>query len=245
MNNLIVTKSNAIVEASYKLTLNEQRILLSCISKIDSRSELSPDTEFIVDIKSFSETFGVSETSAYSLIKEGAKALRKRSFNVLENGEWSEDLNWTSKVKYHKKEGQIGIHFGHHAIPYISNLSKSFTSYRLNNIVNMTSVYSIRLYEMLLQWRKIGKVTFTMESFREALGIEKSEYKRMFDFKRKVLNLAVNQINENTDINCNYLEVKKGRKITALEFHFGKYQATQMELEETIKEIQALKGRPE
>ena len=235
MNNSLVTKSNKIVEASYKMTLNEQRVLLSCISSIDSREELSPEKEIFLTVLDFSKNFGVSSTSSYSLMKEGAKALGKRSFQVVDSsGDWSEDLNWTSKVKYYKNEGKIGIYFGHHAIPYISSLQKNFTSYRLKNIARLTSVYSIRLYEMLLQWQSIGKVTFEMTSFRESLGIKKDEYKRMFNFKRDVLNMAISQINDHTDINCYCEDIKKGRKITGFKFYFGKDCPTQIELEEAI-----------
>ena len=224
----------------------KRQVLLSCISKIDSRQSLDEDYEFKLEVKEFADLFNLPHGSTYQYIKEGADKLSERTFKYRNDKEqFSAKINWTSQVKYYDDEGSIGICFGNKAIPFLTSLRENFTSYRLANIVNLTSVYSIRLYEMLLQWRKIGKVTFTMESFRESMGIKKTEYKRMFDFKKKVLNIAVNQINQNTDINCNYIEVKKGRKITGLEFHFGKYQATQIELEETIKEIQALKGRPE
>lgn len=236
MKNNMVTKSNDIVEASYRLTLNEQRILLSCISMIDSREALNENKEFRLDVKSFAETFDLDLKVAYSQVKEGADKFSERSFKVRENKGSYDRINWTSKVKYYDDEGSIGIHFGVHAIPYLASIQKNFTSYRLSNISKLTSIYAIRLYEMLLQWKKIQKITFDLKNFREALGIQNNEYKRMFDFKRKVLNIAIKQINEHTNINCIVKEIKKGRSIVALEFRFGEDCPTQLELEQAIAE---------
>lgn len=235
MNQNLITKSNKAIEASYKLTLNEQRVLLSCISLIDSRTKITTKIEFKIKVKDFSETFNLPHGSTYTQMAEGANRLTERTFRVRsEDNKLSSKINWTSKTVYNEKEGEVSIFFGEYALPYLSNISETFTSYRLQNISQLTSIYAIRLYEMLTQWKKVGKVEFSLESFRESLAIEKNEYKRMFDFKKHVLNIAVDQINEHTDINCRYKEIKKGRKITGFIFHFGKDALTQIELEDVI-----------
>ena len=103
-------------------------------------------------------------------------------------------------MTYSRKDAsKVKMTFAPKVIPYLTSLNKEFTSYRLQNVVKLTSTYSIRLYEMLVQWRKIGKVTFKVDSLRKSLGVEEGEYKRMSNFKMRVLDFAVKQINDFTD----------------------------------------------
>lgn len=235
MNNLIVTKSNKIIEASYKLNLNEQRILLTCISQQNSLDRLKKEDEFFISAMDYSETFNLELKNVYNELKEAADNLFDRHLWI-KNPKTGNPIKtrWISSIEY--KEAGVAVHFASKIIPYLSELSAEFTSYRLSNVSKLTSIYAIRLYEMLIQWKKIQKVTFDLKNFREALGIQKNEYKRMFDFKRKVLNLAIDQINAHTNINCIVKEIKTGRSITALEFRFGEDCPTQLELEQAIAE---------
>ncbi|MCT9342549.1 replication initiation protein, partial [Acinetobacter baumannii] len=105
--------------------------------------------------------------------------------------------------------------------PLITNLEKHFTSYELEQVSNLTSVYAIRLYELLIAWRSTGKVAMIgLDELRSKLGIEPHEYKRMGQFKEKVLHLAIEQINDHTDIKADYEQHKKGRSIVGFSFSF-------------------------
>ncbi|CCE53505.1 putative replication protein (plasmid) [Halobacteriovorax marinus SJ] len=232
MNNNLVTKSNAVIQASYKLNLNEQRILLSCISQNDSRESLKENQELSLSAQDYSKLFGLELKHAYQEIRDASDNLFERHLWLTAKNGDPIKTRWISSVRY--RDGGITLTFAKDLIPYLTELSSTFTSYRLENITKLTSIYAIRLYEMLIQWRKIGKVEFSLDDFRETLGIEKKEYPRMFDFKKHVLNIAIHQINENTDIKCRYSEVKSGRKITGFVFHFGKDALTQIELEDVI-----------
>ena len=58
-------------------------------------------------------------------------------------------------------------------------------------------MYSVRLYELLTQWKTAGKTpVFELSQFRGQLGLDDDEYKIMGNFKLRVLDLAVNEINE-------------------------------------------------
>jgi len=83
----------------------------------------------------------------------------------------------------------------------------------------MNSAYSVRLYELLVQWKTAKKTpVFELQQFREQLGVENNEYQRMYDFKNRVLDVAVKEINEKTDIQTSYDQVKRGRKIIGFKF---------------------------
>ena len=71
-------------------------------------------------------------------------------------------------------------------------------------------MYSVRLYELLNQWRQAKKVSFDLDVFRGQLGVEDTEYKAMSDFKKYVLDLAVKEINEKSDLKVSYEQVRKG-----------------------------------
>lgn len=93
-----------------------------------------------------------------------------------------------------------------------------FTRFALEQVAPMKSVYSVRLYELLNQWRQAKKVGFDLDVFRGQLGVEDTEYKAMSDFKKRVLDLAVNEINEKSDLKVSYEQVKKGVAIVGFKF---------------------------
>ena len=112
------------------------------------------------------------------------------------------------------------IKFTEAVMPLITNLEKHFTSYQLEQVKDLTSIYAIRLYELLISWRQTKKVELSLTDLRLKLGIEASEYQKMVNFKARVLDLAVSQINEHTDITVKYNQVKTGRQITGFKFSF-------------------------
>jgi len=130
-------------------------------------------------------------------------------------------VRWLTGVDYDSGEGMITVRFGLELIPHITRLEASFTSYELKQISDLKSGYAIRLYELLIKWRVSGKTpVMPLESFREQIGLLTDEYKRMGDFKKNVLDLAVQQINLFTDIQVTYEQIKAGRTITGFSFQF-------------------------
>ena len=81
MKDLIV-KSNHVIEASYRLTLNEQRLVLACIQKIKKGQKIDPATPFVITASDFSDMFSVSLDRAYSELQTVADRLYERSVTV-------------------------------------------------------------------------------------------------------------------------------------------------------------------
>ncbi|RSF79084.1 replication initiation protein RepM, partial [Acinetobacter baumannii] len=132
---------------------------------------------------------------------------------------------WVQRISYVENEALVRIKFSDDVVPLITNLEKHFTSYELEQVSSLTSVYAIRLYELLIAWRSTGKVTMVeLEELRLKLGIEPNEYKRMGQFKEKVLHLAIDQINKYTDIKAEYEQHKRGRSIIGFSFKFKQKQ---------------------
>ena len=127
-------------------------------------------------------------------------------------------VRWVSGISYVEGAGVVKLRFAPEVVPLITRLEKNFTSYELEQVKNLNT-YATRLYEILASWRSVGKVTITLEELRNNLGLI-NEYARLEAFKRRVLDLAVSQINEHTNIKAQYEQHKNGRVITGFTFKF-------------------------
>ncbi|WP_411670802.1 replication initiation protein RepM, partial [Acinetobacter baumannii] len=115
----------------------------------------------------------------------------------------------------------VRIRFSDDVVPLITNLEKHFTSYELEQVSSLTSAYAIRLYELLIAWRSTGKVSMLeTKELRSRLGVLDTEHQRMESFKRRVLEPAIQQINDHTDIKAEYEQHKRGRSIIGFSFSF-------------------------
>ena len=132
---------------------------------------------------------------------------------------------WVSRIKYIDTTATLEITFAPDVVPLITRLEKHFTSYQLKQVTQLKSKYAIRLYELLIAWREVGKIPqIELTEFRDKLGIEADEYMRMSDFKIRVLEPSIKQINEHTDITVTYEQHKKGRLISGFSFKLKQKQ---------------------
>jgi plasmid replication initiation protein len=221
----LVVKSHRLIEASYRLTLNEQRIILYAICR--SREEqkgLFPDAPAVITAETFASQFpSIEAGSVYGQLKEAMDALYDRSVTLYETDEDTglpqvSKTRWISKASYIDGAGRIKIVFTAEVIKYITRLEKEFTSYQLEKVGNMTSAYAIRIYEILAQYKQIGSRSLNLKNLRELLQIGQDEYKLTADFMKRVLDIAVEQINRHSDLNVKYEAKKTGRAITDFAF---------------------------
>lgn len=226
--NLTVYKSNVIIEAGYKLTLNEQRVVLACIGKVDPRKELLATDKLELSAKSLIDIFGVSEKNAYSALVEVTDTLFNR-YLVIENpfpddkSVTSLKTRWISSILYKKEQGKIAITFAPDLLPYLSQLKGCFTKYELNNVGNMTSIYGFRLYELLMQWRTTGKREVEIEWLKKQFELDES-YSRIDNLKKRVIEPAVKDINTHSNFTVAWEQRKTGRTVTHLIFTFAEKQ---------------------
>jgi plasmid replication initiation protein len=221
----LVVKSHRLIEASYRLTLNEQRIILYAICR--SREEqkgLFPDAPVVITAETFAAQFpSIEAGSVYGQLKEAMDALYDRSVTLYETDEETglpqvSKTRWISKASYIDGAGRVKIVFTAEVIKYITRLEKEFTSYQLEKVGNMTSAYAIRIYELLAQYKKIGNRLLSLKNLRELLQIGEDEYKLTADFMKRVIDVAVEQINKHSDLTVKYESRKTGRAITDFSF---------------------------
>lgn len=221
----LVVKSNRLIEASYRLGLNEQRIILYSICRCrEEQKGLFPDLPVTITADAFAKQFpSVGRGNVYQQLKDAMDALYDRSVTVHDVDPASgyarvKKTRWISEGAYVDGAGNIQVIFTPEVIKYITRLEAEFTSYQLEKVGNMTSSYAVRIYEMLSQYREIGHRTLSLAWLRETLGIEPGEYKLTADFKKWVIEVAVDQINKHSDLTVSYKPQKTGRAITDFAF---------------------------
>jgi len=233
MKNGLVVKDNALINASYNLEVTEQRlILLAIINARETQQGITSDSKLEIHASDYANQFNVKKETAYEALKNAVNNLFERQFSFRETTKKGVGIvrsRWVSRIKYIDDSAILEITFAPDVVPLITRLEQHFTSYQLKQVSQLTSKYAIRLYEILIAWREVGKVPkIDLSEFREKLGIAADEYKAMNHFKSRVLEPSIKQINEHTDITVSYEQHKTGRTITGFSFRFKQKQAPKL-----------------
>jgi plasmid replication initiation protein len=222
----LIIKSNQVIEASYQLSATEQRIVLAAISKIGRNATVTDEEIYRVTVEDIKK-LGIHEKTAYRDLKEGVNRLYDRSINLAIDEE-SIKMRWVQSIRFLESRGVIGIRFTKEILPFISNLSREFTKYFLSDISGMNSAYAIRFYELLSQYRSIGKREIVVDDIRKMLELGK-RYPLFADLKRWVIDTAIDQINQHSPIHVTYEQKKTGRKITHILFSFKQKEIKELD----------------
>lgn len=231
----LITKDNKLINASYSLGIPEQRIIFLAIIEARAQKQMI-DARGVLQIhaSSYQEQFKVEKHSAYKALKSAASGLFESHFEYEDIHQQTGKpahrvVRWTQSVTYVDKAGMIELQFTDAVIPLITRLSEQYTEYDLKQVSELQSEYAIRLYELMMQWKSVGKTNkITLSELRSKLGVQPEQYKQMCNFKTRVLDLAVSQINEYTDITATYEQHKTGRTITAMSFMFKAKKAPKL-----------------
>lgn len=221
-----VYKSNALIEASYRLTPAEQRIMLVCISQVRRDQPITDDVLYSVSVADYAALSGTESHSVYKELADAALRLKRREVWITEhpNGNGSREktlvTGWVQSIIYRKAEGRVELRFTKDMLPYLTQLTEQFTRYTLGDAGRLNSGYAIRLYELLCQWRETGAREVSIEWLRHAFLLE-GKYPALKDFKRRVIQPAVEQINEQTSLWVKWDQRKTGRRVSHLVFTFG------------------------
>ena len=219
----LVVKTNQLNSALQNLSLPEIRIVqLAIVDARETNTGLSTDKPLRIDALRYAEMFETTRQNGYKRMKEAEETLFNRRFSYIDDKGKIIKSRWIQQVRYLDDEGAIELVFTLAVVNGISRIDGAedfFTSYLLEQTASMDSIYSVRLYELLVQW-KAAKQTpmFALEKFRDQLGVGIEEYKAMNDFKKRVLLVAIDEINKKSDIKISYEQVKKGRKIVGFTF---------------------------
>ena len=225
-NNKIVSKSNLFIESGYTINLVAQRVIILAIIEARDQGSMS-EVGGIHRIKAsdYEKHFDCDKTTAYRSLKSACDSLYESEYvwkSIDERGR--DKINrsrFVQRASYSEGGGYVEIMFGNDVIPHITRLSEQYTEYELKQIKDLNSTYGLRVFEILMQWSSVGKTPLiAIENLRSRLGVEEHQYKTMGNFKRRVLDHAVKEINDNTNITVTYDQEKDGRTIKGFIFKF-------------------------
>lgn len=226
----LVVKDNSLINASYTLSLVEQRlILLAIIEARETGKGIDTDTFLEIHAQHYADRFHVDVKNTYAMLSEAVMTLFNRQVTYMtmdekRNKPEKRVVRWVSGISYVEGAGIVKLRFAPEVVPLITRLEQNFTSYELMQVSNL-NLYATRLYELLVCWRSTGKTPIIeIGEFRSRIGLQEHEYKPMNNFKNRVLEPAIKQINEHTDITVKVEQHKTGRSITGFSFKFKQKQ---------------------
>ncbi|MBS7837233.1 replication initiation protein RepM [Wohlfahrtiimonas chitiniclastica] len=228
----LITQDNALINASYSLELVEKRLILLAIARSRKTGKgITAQDHLEIYASDYAECFNVERQASYMALKSATESLFNRYFtygSLTEKGNLAiHKSRWTADIAYVDNESKVKLVFSPSVVPFITDLEKRFTSYFLDDVSALTSTYAIRLYELIIAWRSAHKTPiFELAELREKLGIAEDEYQRMFNFKKRVLDIAISQINDHTNIFVKPEQHKRGRSIYGFSFNFVELQKT-------------------
>lgn len=213
---LVVTKANALVESSYRLNISEQRVLALLTSQVQPDDEDFKPYRFKAD--NLQDLIESSNKDGHARLRELALGLAKKVLHIRRpRGGWLV-TNWLSSAEYFAGEGVVELCFDPKLKPYMLKLKERFTTYKLANVVKLRSRYSVRLFELLKQYEKLGNRSFELAELRGMLGVGEAEYAKWKDFRVNVLDLAKQELPKKTDIGFSYTTRKRGRAVGFVDF---------------------------
>ena len=226
MSKDLIVKDNKLIEAKYSLSTLQQKVLLQAIAKIEPT-----DTKHIyrfsimdfaenVDLKGSKTIYNQMATICNQLTKLPSFYIKKENGGITY-------INWVASAEYIPKEAVVEVEFSQKLMPYLIELKQQFTTYYLANIMTLKSSFSIRIFELLKQYEKLGKRKIELEELRRLVGtteidqngeIIKEDYPLYANFKSRVLIPAQKELKQKTDIFFNFQEIKQSKKVVAIEF---------------------------
>jgi len=222
LKNNLVTQSNHLIEAkhTHSLTLREQKIVLTFVSMIQPN-----DKDFKIytlSVKEFYKLFNLKGREHYTHIKVIIKKLMEKTIEIPREDGGYLITHWATHVEYIAGKGVIEFSFHPKLKPYLLQLKRTFTSYKLINILSLGSYYSIRLYELLKKWERTGKWETTVDHLKELMGITQKSYNVYGNFKNRIIGPATKELNSKTDLKVTFEEIKKGRRVVKIVYKIKK-----------------------
>lgn len=226
----LVVKSNTLVNAMFDLSLQGNRFLAFAISLLDRTQtpEIGKQVELEIPVKEFAETFELDQKSAYREIEILADQLQKKIITLQPDQSLSGrrvKVGLITKQEYLDSEGRVWLRFDEDIVPHLLGLKAQFTQYRIKDVYQFSRASTWRVYELLKQYKEIGKREFEIEEFKRKVSVP-GLYGRTSDLRRRVIDPAVEEINATSDILVDYSQRKRGRRIVGLTFIIRDNDAT-------------------
>lgn len=231
--NSLVVQPNELVRASYDMTVNEKRLLAIALSKLHNDSRREVDQGFLISFtyeewnRTFKQNQNLSQVFTTANLRKMKSIGYEASFADTDNKREALLVgNWFSRVIKIKDNGKkrIEVELDINTSKMIEKMDTCFTAYKLLEIAKLKTFHTVRLFELLMQFKHTGQLVIFLDEFREAIGVV-DKYPNYYNLKRRIIDPALADINENTELNvvfkCDRTEKTRGRKIEKIGFNFN------------------------
>nr|CAA6811191.1 MAG: RepB family plasmid replication initiator protein [uncultured Thiotrichaceae bacterium] len=232
-----VNMSNELIRSAHGLTLGEKRLLMLAIAKIDSKKPATPQNMVTrIDVSEFINEFKITPQTAYTEVRHAAEQLMNRYIRFFypdkDGKEIETRMQWVGRASYKKSEGWVELAFWHELSPMLFELQERFTSYKLDRVGGLRSVYSWRLFELLMQFKSTGKLKISVDEFTQIMEAPKSIKANFANLRIKIIEPAVKEIREKDGLKVKWEPIKAGRKVQTLLFTFPQEQQVALPLKQ-------------
>lgn len=220
---LRINMSNQLVRMAHGLSLPEKRVIALCLARLDSTKQERKKYSFELRAKDFADQFDLTPQAAYMQMKEvGDKLLHRIAQEVTQTpkGRRIKKWQWVSMAEYSDGEGFIRLTFNDQMTPHLVMLKKEFTSYRLQQASALRSLYSWRLFELLMQFKRKGVLRISVEDFCHAVEAPATAQANFGELRRRIIEPAVAELTAKNGLLIDWQGTKTGKKVTGLEFKF-------------------------
>ncbi|WP_333854639.1 replication initiation protein [Epilithonimonas sp.] len=226
-DNKVILQHNVITSGRYDYSACMLDILFMVLSSLEKDKQ-----EYNVHVQDIEAITGRKWN--LKQLREATENIGSRMFEI-ETSERIRQMWLFEYVDYIKGTGSFTVKISETARPYFFELKNNFTAMQLKSVLDCSSKYAKRLYGIACQWRSVGTKRFEIKELKEILGlIDKKgneQFERISDFKKFVLDIARNQISENTDIELDYELKKRGREFYWVTLHINSQKFKQMEID--------------
>jgi plasmid replication initiation protein len=212
------------------MTALEMDIMFALLSRLNKDDK--PGTMYQLRVQELEQLTGREWN--YHRLGPSVEALIGRCYHIEENNSWLK-VTMLASAEYIKGQGVIELEISEKLRPYLIDLKNNFTSYRLQSVLSLTSKYAKRIYELASQWKDIGATkTYSLDEFKYMLSLkdptnkEPEQYLQISNLKKFVLDIAVQQINDHTDLTISYKLGKVGRSYQSVCFYVVRHQPQQL-----------------
>jgi plasmid replication initiation protein len=216
-----IRQHNSITTARYDMSALEMDIIFALLSRLDPKDK--PGTLYRLRVQELEKL--TEREWNYTRLGPAVESLVGRSYHIEDGASWLK-VTMLASAEYLKGQGIIELEVSEKLRPYLVDLKNNFTSFKLQSVLSLTSKYAKRIYELASQWKDIGETkTYSLDEFKfmlalkDPLGKEEEQYVQISNFKKFVLDIAVEQINEHTDLQVSYELLKEGRSYQKVRFY--------------------------
>lgn len=229
MKDLTVTKSNALLDASYQLNARAQKLMLCCVAKLNPEGK--PKPEMSITASEYAEIMDIPMANAHRDLHMAADALFD-AYILIKEGDVQKRRRWVQEdaIKL-TGEGAVTVTWTNYILRHLCGLNREFKTYHIKHIANLDTGHAIRLYEILIKFEKTGWREMSLEEFKITMGIA-DKYPSYGELNRRVIAPALKQLNKSSNLTVKLTTKKKGRKIVGLRFDFKVDDQMQLDLGE-------------